>query len=259
MHAVFSLLPLVAAILAVPQFLPQLARLTRTGEAAGVSWSWAALTSINNAAWAGYFALSGFWTALVAAISATVLAGTLAVMLARRGAGFPRRPAALALAWTALLITAASLFGRAGLGTALTVAFLLQVTPSVWTAYRADDTTGIAKGTWRLIFGELLCWGVFGIYESDPRLIVLGATGVAASLLVLARVARSPARCWPDQPYPEGGAEDPRTWRVGARRWTSAVRAGSATRASSVRAASRPASKPALSMLVIQIDRSRDR
>jgi uncharacterized protein with PQ loop repeat len=190
MHAAFSLLPLVAAILAMPQFLPQLARLRRTGETAGVSWSWAALTSINNAAWAGYFALSGFWTALVPAISATVLAGALAVMLARHGAGFPRRPAALALAWAAVLVTAAGLLGRAGLGTALTAAFLLQVTPSVWTAYRADRTTGIAAGTWLLIFGELLCWGIFGVYESDPRLIVLGATGVAASLLVLARVAR---------------------------------------------------------------------
>jgi uncharacterized protein with PQ loop repeat len=189
MHAVFSLLPLVAAVLAVPQFLPQLARLHRTGETAGVSWSWAALTSINNAAWAGYFALSGFWTALVPAISATVLAGALAVMLARRLAGFPRRSAALALAWAALLI-AAGLYGRADLGTALTVAFLLQVTPSVWTAYRADRTTGIATGTWLLIFGELLCWGVFGIYRADPRLIVLGATGVTASLLVLARAAR---------------------------------------------------------------------
>ena len=189
MHAVFSLLPLVAAVLAVPQFLPQLARLRRTGETAGVSWSWAALTSVNNAAWAGYFALSGFWTALVPAISATVLAGTLAVMLARRGGGFPRRPAALALAWAALL-TAAGLSGRAGLGSVLTAAFLLQVTPSIWTAYRADNTTGIATGTWLLIFGELLCWGVFGIYQSDPRLIVLGATGVTASLLVLARAAR---------------------------------------------------------------------
>jgi len=188
MHAVFSLLPLVAAVLAVPQFLPQLARLRRTGETAGVSWSWAALTSINNAAWAGYFVLSGFWTALVPAISATVLAGTLAVMLARR-AGFPRRPAALALAWAALL-TAAGLSGRTGLGTALTLAFALQVTPSVWTAYRADSTTGIATGTWLLILGELACWGVFGIYQSDPRLIVLGATGVTASLLVLARAAR---------------------------------------------------------------------
>ena len=226
MHAVFSLLPLVAAVLAVPQFLPQLARLRRTGETAGVSWSWAALTSINNAAWAGYFALSGFWTALVPAISATLLAGTLAVMLAGR-AGFPRRPAALALAWTALvpavsatvlagalavtlarrrggfpcrpaalalawaaLLITAGLSGRAGLGTALTAAFVLQVTPSVWTAYRAGRTTGIATGTWLLILGELACWGVFGLYTSDPRLIVLGATGVTASLLVLARVAR---------------------------------------------------------------------
>jgi uncharacterized protein with PQ loop repeat len=190
MRAVFSLLPLMAAVLAVPQFMPQLARLHRTGETAGVSWSWAALTSVNNAAWAGYFALSGFWTALVPAISATVLAGALAVMLARRGAGVPRRPAALALTWAALLIAAGSLLGRAGLGVALTVAFLLQVTPSVWTAYRADRTTGIAAGTWLLIFAELACWGVFGIYESDPRLIILGATGVTASLLVLVRVAR---------------------------------------------------------------------
>jgi uncharacterized protein with PQ loop repeat len=215
MHAVFSLLPLVAAVLAVPQFLPQVARLRRTGETAGVSWSWAALTSVNNAAWAGYFAMSGFWTALVPAISATLLAGTLAVMLARR-TGFPRRPAALALAWAALLIAAAGLSGRAGLGTALTAAFLLQVTPSVWTAYRAGDTTGIAAGTWLLIFGELLCWGVFGLYQSDPRLIVLGATGVTASLLVLARAARPRAASRPQLRhaahldaagrYPAGGA-----------------------------------------------------
>jgi uncharacterized protein with PQ loop repeat len=189
MRAALSLLPLVAAILAVPQFLPQLARLRRTGETAGVSWSWAALTSVNNAAWAAYFAMSGFLTALVPAISATVLAGALAVLLARRGDGVPRRPAALALAWTALLIAAAALFGRAGLGTGLIAAFLVQVTPSVWTAYRSDRTSGVAVGTWLLICGELLCWGVFGVYRSDPRLIALGATGVAASLLVLARVA----------------------------------------------------------------------
>ena len=201
MHAALGLLPLLAAILAVPQFLPQLARLRRTGETAGVSWSWAALTSVNNAAWAWYFALSGFWTALVPAISATVLAGALAVLLGRTGGGIPRRPAALALAWTALLIAAAGLFGRAGLGTALIAAFLVQVTPSVWTAYRSDRTTGISVGTWLLILGELLCWGVFGVYRSDPRLTVLGATGVAASLLVLARVVEPPS-AWRRGPRP---------------------------------------------------------
>jgi uncharacterized protein with PQ loop repeat len=189
MQTVFALLPLAAAFLAVPQFLPQLARVRRAGTTAGVSWSWAALTSVNNAAWLGYFALSGFWTALVPAISATVLSGLLAVVLARRGGGVPRRPLLLASAWTLVLLTAGAGFGRTGLGSALAVAFLIQVTPSVWTVYRSRDTAGVSRGTWLLIFGELLCWGVFGIHEADPRLIVLGATGVVASLLVLARVS----------------------------------------------------------------------
>lgn len=98
-----------------------------------------------------------------------------------------------------------------GLGSALAVAFLLQVTPSVWTVYRSKDTTGVSRGTWLLIFGELLCWGVFGIHEADPRLIVLGATGVVASLLVLARVSspradRAPATHLMEVPCPP--------WRV---------------------------------------------
>jgi len=188
MQAVFASLPLVAAFLAVPQFLPQLARVRRAGPTAGVSWSWAALTSVNNAAWLGYFALSGFWTALVPAISATVLSGLLAIELARRG-GVPKRPLMLTLVWAVVLLAAAAVSGRPGLGSALAVAFLLQVTPSVWTVYRSRDPAGVSRGTWLLILGELLCWGVFGIHEADPRLIMLGATGVVASLLVLARVS----------------------------------------------------------------------
>ena len=107
MHAALGLLPLLAAILAVPQFLPQLARLRRTGETAGVSWSWAALTSLNNAAWGCYFALSGFWTALVPAISATVLPGRWRCCSPAPEAE-SRAGRALALAWTALLIAAAA-------------------------------------------------------------------------------------------------------------------------------------------------------
>lgn len=63
------------------------------------------------------------------------------------------------------------------------------MTPSVWTVYRSTDTTGVSAGTWILIFGELLCWGIFGVHERDPRLIVLGLLGVMASGLVLARVS----------------------------------------------------------------------
>jgi uncharacterized protein with PQ loop repeat len=183
-----SLLPLIAALFAVPQFLPQLARLRRTGDAAGVSCAWASLTSVNNGAWTAYFALSRLWTALAASISATLLAGILAVWLARQGE-LPPRAALSITGWAALLAVTGGVFGRAGLGTALTASFILQTAPSVWKAYRSESVSGISAGTWLLIFGELLCWGIYGTYELDPRLIVLGWTGVAASLLILIRVA----------------------------------------------------------------------
>jgi len=207
--------PIAAAAFAIPQFVPQLQKLRATGDTAGVSWSWATLTSVNNAAWLGYFALSGYWTALVPSSSATLLAGTLATMLARRGQ-VRARTAVLISGWVALLAAGVTVAGRTGLGTLLTVAFILQVTPSLWTAYRTAHPTGVARGTWLLILGELSCWTIFGVHQPDPRLITLGVTGVTASALMLARIRRAAAdpnwsarvrRSGPVRPT----VEDPRT------------------------------------------------
>jgi len=185
--------PVAAAGFAVPQFLPQIRKLRATGDSAGVSPSWAALTSVNNAAWIAYFTMARYWTALVPASSATLLAGTLAVMLLRRrppGA----RPSALIGAWAVTLAAAGVAAGRAGLGPLLTAAFLLQVTPSVWTAYRTVRPTGISSGTWLLILAELTCWLIFGLHVFDPRLITLGASGIIVSALMLARIHRTTRR-----------------------------------------------------------------
>jgi uncharacterized protein with PQ loop repeat len=183
-------LPFAATAFAIPQFLPQLLKLRRTGDTAGVSWPWAMLTSVNNGAWVVYFTLSAYWTALVPSSSATLLAGALATMLALRGQA-RARPAVLIGVWVALLAAAFAVASRTGLGTLLTVAFVVQVTPSVWTAYRTARPSGISPGTWLLIFGELSCWATFGVHKADPRLIILGFTGVAASLLMLARIHRT--------------------------------------------------------------------
>src|SRR5262249_13984684 len=182
--------PIAATAFAIPQFLPQLIKVLGTGDTAGVSWSWTTLTSLNNAAWLAYFALSEFWTALVPASCATLLAGALAILLARRGQA-NAQPAVLIGAWATLLAAAFVIAGRSGLGTLLTAAFVLQVTPSIWTAYRIHRPTGISRGTWMLIFGELLCWTSFGLHKSDPRLIILGFTGITASTLMLARIRRT--------------------------------------------------------------------
>jgi hypothetical protein len=182
--------PIAAAAFAIPQFLPQILKLRRTDDTAGVSWPWATLTSANNAAWFAYFAFSAYWAALVPSSSATLLAGALATMLALRGQA-RARPAVLISAWVALLAAAFAVAGRSGLGTLLTAAFVVQVTPSIWSAYRTARPTGISQGTWILILGELSCWTAFGVHKSDPRLMILGFTGVAASLLMLARIRRT--------------------------------------------------------------------
>jgi hypothetical protein len=103
-------LPIAAAAFAIPQFLPQLGKLRATDDTAGVSWSWATLTSVNNAAWFAYFAASAYWAALVPAASATLLAGALAIMLARRGQA-RARPAVLIGSWVALLLGAFTVAG----------------------------------------------------------------------------------------------------------------------------------------------------
>ncbi len=191
--------PIAATGFAVPQFFPQIHKLAATHDTTGVSWSWAALTSVNNAAWIAYFTLARYWTALIPSSSATLLAGTLAVMLTCRGQARPW-PSILISTWAAMLITAYSLADRTGLGTLLTAAFILQVTPSIWTAYRTPRLTGVSPGTWLLILGELSCWLIFGLHKSDPRLLILGASGVTASALMLTRIHRTTTRRQPATP-----------------------------------------------------------
>lgn len=187
MTDLLSYAPVAAAAFAVPQFVPQIRRLRSTADAVGVSFSWTALTCVNNAAWTAYFALARYWTALVPSVSVAVLAGLLAIMLAGR-VRVGSRSLMLTTAWSALLVIACTVGGDAWLGSLLSAGFVVQVTPSLVTAYRVARPTGVSAGTWLLIFAELACWLAFGVRESDPRLIALGIAGVIASALMLTRI-----------------------------------------------------------------------
>jgi hypothetical protein len=160
-----TMLPVLAAGFAIPQFVPQILKLHRTNDAAGLSAPWALLTGINNAAWFGYFAASRYWFALIPATSAALLGGCLGIMLNRRHT-MTRRGSMTIGAWTIILGVAASVDRRL-LGATLTGAFLIQVIPAVTTAYRTRHPTGIARGTWRLILAEVSCWG--NVRHSEAR------------------------------------------------------------------------------------------
>jgi hypothetical protein len=186
---VIATLPVLAAGFAVPQFIPQIAKLHRANDTAGLSTSWALLTGINNTAWFGYFAASRYWLALIPASSAVLLGGYLGLRLSRRPGALRRGTWTLIGIW-ALLLAAAAAVDRRVLGALLTGAFLVQIVPAVSTAYRTRVPTGIARGTWLLILAETACWALFGTAKGDIPLVVLGATGVISALLMLIR-ARS--------------------------------------------------------------------
>lgn len=162
-----TMLPVLAAGFAVPQFVPQILKLRRTDDTAGLSTPWALLTGINNAAWFGYFAASHYWFALIPSTSAALLGGCLGIMLNRRRM-MTRRDWVMIGAWTIVLGMAASVDRRL-LGATLTGAFLVQVVPAVTAAYHTLHPTGIAPGTWLLILAELSCWGAFGAAKRDGR------------------------------------------------------------------------------------------
>lgn len=145
------------------------------------------LTCINNAAWIAYFVALRLDAAIVPATAAVLFSGALAGLLMRRGQRVTPTSAVAVAAWSCLLALIYVAFGPVQLGGVLAAAFAVQVTPSIWTAYRSPDDSGVSAGTWLLILAELACFGLFGIAHRDVRLIVLGWTGVTASMLMLVR------------------------------------------------------------------------
>ena len=114
-----------------------------------------------------FFVLSGFWTALVPAVS---------VVLARRGSGAPKRSDGVRLG-----VGGGAGYRRGGVRSRGSGHGPGGGLPAPGDAVGVDGVplqrhSRCLPGTWFLIFGELLCWGVFGIHEGDTRLIVLGAT-----------------------------------------------------------------------------------
>ncbi len=184
-----DLIPVVAAAFAVPQFLPQLHRLRGPGASTdGLSTTWALLTAVSNTAWIVYFAQVGYRTAMIPNASVVVMSLAVATAITRRRGG-AAPGVSMALLWAGLLATVFAIFGTDGLRTVLAAAFVVQVTPSLWSAYRATSAAGISIGTWRLVLGEMACWCVFGLLRPDPSLALLGATGIIASVAMLLRAA----------------------------------------------------------------------
>ena len=179
---------IVASILAVGSLVPQAVRLLRTRDVAGVSVLWTALGTVTNLAWFAYALARGLWAGVPATLATACFYGFLFVMLVRFGG---RAGAAVlgGLAWAVFLTAITLIGGWSALGAVLGISYAVQVAPSLWTAWRTYAPTGIAPGTWLLVFVQVILWGYYGVEEQDWAIKGFALTGIVSSTLMLLRWA----------------------------------------------------------------------
>ena len=188
---------IVASLLAVGSLVPQAVRLLRTHDVAGVSVLWTALGTVTNLAWFAYALARELWAGVPATLATASFYGFLFLTLVRFG-GLARAAVLGGMTWAVFLTGVTMIGGWSALGAVLGVSYAVQVGPSLWTAWRTYAPSGIAPGTWALIFVQVILWGYYGVDEHDWAIKGFALSGIAASTLMLLRWAITRSR----QPQP---------------------------------------------------------
>jgi uncharacterized protein with PQ loop repeat len=179
---------ILATILAWWSLIPQIRKLMRTGDPAGVSSTWPAIGLVANTGWTAYLLSQQLWAA--APSTAVMVLFYIVVLRTLHKAGAPMRVPTLRGVASAVILLAAYLGGSwAVLGLVLGWAYIPQVAPAVWTAYRTANPSGISAGTWSMILVEGVLWLVYGTVLGDTPVIIYAMASTVSAALILLRVA----------------------------------------------------------------------
>lgn len=177
---------ILATISTASFLLPQIVKLVRTRNTAGVSATWPALGFAINVGWFTYMISQQLWIS-IAPPFITFVAYAVTLWALRRAGRDIRASYVRGLAAAVVLAGVAIAGGWEVLGIALGLSYGVVTAPSVWTAYRTADPSGIAPLTWWIGAVEALLWGSFGWYHSDRGIMTFMVVGVTASTLMLLR------------------------------------------------------------------------
>jgi len=172
---------------------PQLARLLRRREACGVSVDTAATSSIVSTGWVTY----GLLTHQVYVSLATGASAVIFALVALQALRFGRRAREFRIApvWFGVLLLAALLAGKHGLGLILPFSVLAANIPQLRVARREDDLTGLSLGTWLLSVSDGLVWELYALLQHDLPIMAFGLFQLATSGWIVAlKLGRTPRR-----------------------------------------------------------------
>lgn len=183
-----------ATISTVVFLIPQIVKLIRTGDSEGVSATWPALGFVSNVGWFVFVINQELWAAIFAPFFTFIFYAVTLWAIARTGRSL-RKALLYGAAWTALLAAIPLILGWTELGVVLGLSYGVMLAPSLWTAYRTTDPSGIAPGTWWIGTAEGILWGVYGVFNQTPGIITFGVVAVVGSTAMLIRYysTREPA------------------------------------------------------------------
>jgi len=187
-----EVLAVAATVFAAVFLLPQITRLSRCGDTAGISTTWAAFGLITNSVWVAYLGRLELWAGVMPPAFGVVTYGVVLWLIVKRSRG-----RAWILTSGSYLVTLAivgPLAGADGIGLILAAAPLFQITPGVVAVFRTRHPTGVAPFTWALLAAIGLTRGSYGWLVDDLALIGYGLVTCLGSLLILVRWSFTRAR-----------------------------------------------------------------
>lgn len=187
MNATLANIAVVLATISTAAFLvPQIAKLVRTRDTSGLSTTWPAMGFVINVGWFVYMISQNLW-ASIAPPFITFCAYTITLWALRR-AGTNLTSAYRRGLTTGVILSAIGLIGGwEVLGVTLGISYGVVLAPSLWSAYRTPNPSGIAPLTWWIGATEALLWGYYGWFHSDKGIMTFMVVGVTSSALMLAR------------------------------------------------------------------------
>lgn len=165
--------------------LPQLVRLLRTRDVAGLSVDGCATAAVVSSFWATYGLMTGQPAVVFASGTPALVFFLIALAALRYGrkvAEFRTAPVMLAV-FTVVTVAA----GAVGLGMALTVGALIANTPHLIVAFREKDLSGISPSTWALTMTDGAIWVTYSVVTGDIPIFVNNFFQVTTSGLILLR------------------------------------------------------------------------
>ena len=180
-----------AVVVALAHPVPQVVRVLRTRSVAGVSGSTTWLGFTINVAWVSYGVARGLLPVAVLSAAYVLGYGVVGVLLVARG---NRRGIGTGLLAALGLAGLVVVGGWVALGTVLALAVLPQFLPQVAEAWRSDDLTGLAPGTYVIGFVDGLVGGGFGAVAGDRPLVLYGVIMCSVAVAVLVPRFRWAAR-----------------------------------------------------------------